>query len=546
MKKTILAATLFAVLSGIKAQAQDIYQIEQISSSDLNGDARYVGMGGAMGALGANLSSMSNNPAASALYRRNDFSTSLSLFTGNGDSRDAEYLKTSKTKWSFDQIGLLYAVHVGGKDIKFANFGFNYRKSKNFARVLGLNNIALGRGFSQSWQLADLVYTLSGNPLDLKNNDDRSRTTPLTNVAYDTGFIGDKRDGADRVTGYDASYATAYHYGKGYEGGIEEYNFNLGLNYRDQVYLGVNLGVYSVDVQSMMEYEEASVDEVGNSYVAANGARKTYIMQHEQLTTGYGVDAKLGIIVRPLRESPFRLGFAVSTPTVYSLTTSNYAQMRAPYSWSNSALGTSGESTEGTAERSFEHRIRVPWKVNFSLGHTFDRFLALGLEYEIADHLSMRSRYLTSEDLAHGENYGTHDRILQAEIDRYLRDTHTLRVGMEAKLSPQFALRAGYNFVSAPFAKDAYLNLLTESPSYANAFNTDYVNLGDTHRLTLGLGAQYESFYWDLAYQYQTQGADVYAFHHNGAQRFSAINDLQAQHLNLYRHSLGLTVGWRF
>ena len=73
MKKLYISAVLASAFVALPTAAQDIYKIEQLSSTDLNGDARYIGMGGAMSALGANLSAISTNPASSALYRKSDF-----------------------------------------------------------------------------------------------------------------------------------------------------------------------------------------------------------------------------------------------------------------------------------------------------------------------------------------------------------------------------------------------------------------------------------------------------------------------------------------
>ena len=58
--------SLFSILLfAIAAQAQDTYTNERITnnSSDVIGTARYVGMGGALGALGADMSVISWNPA---------------------------------------------------------------------------------------------------------------------------------------------------------------------------------------------------------------------------------------------------------------------------------------------------------------------------------------------------------------------------------------------------------------------------------------------------------------------------------------------------
>ena len=50
MKKIVLAA--FALAIALPAAAQDTYESGRLLGSDLNGTARYVGMGGAMEALG--------------------------------------------------------------------------------------------------------------------------------------------------------------------------------------------------------------------------------------------------------------------------------------------------------------------------------------------------------------------------------------------------------------------------------------------------------------------------------------------------------------
>ena len=73
MKKNFkYSFVLLAMMAG-SASAQDIYKVEELSGNDLNGTARFIGMGGAMGSLGADLSVMSTNPAGIGLYRRSDF-----------------------------------------------------------------------------------------------------------------------------------------------------------------------------------------------------------------------------------------------------------------------------------------------------------------------------------------------------------------------------------------------------------------------------------------------------------------------------------------
>ena len=52
----------------------------KMSQTDLNGTARYLGMSGAFGALGGDISSMSTNPAGLGIYRSSEVVTCL-LYT---------------------------------------------------------------------------------------------------------------------------------------------------------------------------------------------------------------------------------------------------------------------------------------------------------------------------------------------------------------------------------------------------------------------------------------------------------------------------------
>ena len=117
----------------MSAAAQETYQSANLVTTDLNGTARYVGMGGAMEALGADISTMSTNPAGIGLFRRSVINMSAGLVTQtdadthlsiNGSYADFD---GDKTKLSFDQLGFVYSHRVGRRS--YLNFGFNYHKS---------------------------------------------------------------------------------------------------------------------------------------------------------------------------------------------------------------------------------------------------------------------------------------------------------------------------------------------------------------------------------------------------------------------------------
>ena len=67
MKKKIFLYSL-ALAASMPVAAQETYENAKLTSSELNGTARYVGMGGAMEALGADISTIATNPAGLGLF----------------------------------------------------------------------------------------------------------------------------------------------------------------------------------------------------------------------------------------------------------------------------------------------------------------------------------------------------------------------------------------------------------------------------------------------------------------------------------------------
>lgn len=67
MKKISMIALLLGCMSAVMAQNQ--YDVVRYMDDDLNRTARFVGMGGAMSALGADISTIGTNPAGIGLFR---------------------------------------------------------------------------------------------------------------------------------------------------------------------------------------------------------------------------------------------------------------------------------------------------------------------------------------------------------------------------------------------------------------------------------------------------------------------------------------------
>lgn len=529
MKKKILLTSV-ALSLGIPLFAQDIYKIENVAGNDLTGTARFVGMGGAMSALGADISVMGTNPAGIGLYRRSDVALTGSIGVQPGAE---SFNNIGKARASFDNLGFVYAAQLGNSGMKFVNFGFNYNKRRNFKNYIGVDNFQTG-GLSQSIEMMDLAYT--NRWLDLGNDDDREYTTPMACLGYDTQMLLPVVGNDGSIEGYEPVEAQSYNYKRVQWGGIQQYDFNVSFNWNDQIYAGITFGVYNVDMHSATDYGEMLPD---------NGVLHEYYMQNDEVLSGSGYDFKLGVILRPIEDSPFRIGLAVHSPTFYNLTSDAYLYMNSPF---ESVMG-NGEVlpyTEGSYSSNIpnEYKIRTPWKVNLSLGTTVGNFLALNAEYEYSNLAKSKVSYPGYDDYDAWGDSGSQDYALANEAERFLKGVSTFRIGAEARLAKGVYGRLGYNFVSAPFEKDAYLNLFTESSSYYFSTNTDYVNLGAINRVTTGLGLRGKHFYADVAYQYQHQEGDLYTFHVPDGN--SERNLLKAAKCDLNRHNAVLTVGYKF
>ena len=150
--RLFLIAAMLPVLSVM--QAQTSYEAAELFGTDLNGTARFVGMGGAMSALGADISTVATNPAGIALYRSWDMSMSASA---NGVTHRAESnsgrSRLSTSYGSFDNLGIVIANKVSNENvIRFCNFAVNYRNVKRFDGKMGMKSNL--NGLSQTCQMA--------------------------------------------------------------------------------------------------------------------------------------------------------------------------------------------------------------------------------------------------------------------------------------------------------------------------------------------------------------------------------------------------------
>lgn len=514
------------LLAGIPLFSQTIYDANRYMENDLNGTARFVGMGGAMGALGGDISTMGTNPAGIGIYRSSDamisfgFANVAAKATLNGTQT-----KTEKNFGSFDNVGFVLAIKQGDvTPLRFVNFGFNYSKQKSFDKNMAMGG-QLSGALSQTDQMAAQAngiigfgsdpysdyeigwLSVMGNKTGLISPGETTKPNQHPILDEDKNPVVDK-DGKPLYYNYDQYVGFGMNPKTGYSarerGGLSNYDFNMALNLYDRFYFGATLGIVDVDYSRSSQYREASDDG-------------DYLMENWFETKGIGVNFKVGTIIRATDN--FRIGAAIHIPTFYRLTDYHGAILTSNIDGETHTQNTYKEA--GKAKTEYE--MTTPWKFNVNLGYTIGRNIALGAEYEYMDRSAAKLKY---DD---GVSMSSENQMIKDG----LKDVHTLRLGAEIRVAPMFSLRAGYNYITAPIHSDAFKNL----PYNSIRTDTEFSNIKSTSNYTFGFGYKGESFYADMAYKYQTYKEDFYAFDHI---------DLPATKVDNNRHQVMVTLGMRF
>lgn len=515
----ILAATMLSSFSFM--QAQTSYEAAALLDTDLGGTARFVGMGGAMSALGADLSVMGTNPAGIGLYRSWDLGMSFSGGWVTQRTRSNSTRNRSFDSYgAVDNVGFVVANKVSNENaLRFTNFGFNYRNVKRFGGKMGMasNLNGLSQTGQMAWQAYENVDNVFASDFDYnspdgfyqKNYYDDPRIGWLTLLGAD-GWLID----ATALDGGSYYGSDANNYSEVLSGGIDAYDFNLSFNLVDAVYLGVTLTAYDVDRRLESTYTE---------YFDGGD----YTLQNFYRTTGSGYDLKFGAILRPFVESSFRIGVSATTPTVYSLRDYNSAIIS---SFVTFADGSTIEGSMDTFDENAyggdcytDYTMIAPAKVNVSVGGTIGTSLALGAEYEYSNYGAAKLYYKD----------GNENTLMNDHTAENFTGQHILRLGAEKMFPGSFYTRVGYNHLTGGYKADAWKMI----PVNSVQTNTAYMNIRSTNNFTCGVGFRGDTFYADAALLYSRQSSDFYPFEER---------ELKATTLSRNLLKGMLTVGLRF
>jgi hypothetical protein len=454
MKRIFILIPLISAVLSLNAQNEvDALRYSRLS---VVGTARFSGLGGAFGALGADFSTLSVNPAGIGLYRGSELSISPSLNMGITKS---EYLgekgDDSRTNFSLGNVGFVSVMDAGNpktSSIRKVMFGFGINRVNSF------NNRAIINGFNNNSSLLT-TYIDASNGLTPSQLDDFG-----AGPAYDANLIfNDSIDNtiyyADMPNGGVMQQKTIESWGS-----MNEMELSMGANVLDKFYIGGTIGVPFVRYFEETNYtEEDSRDQ--NDYF------DSFKRSESLTTTGTGINFKLGIIYKPVEF--VRLGAAIHTPTYFD---------KMSDAWNSKMTGyfNYGSEQSSSPEGNYEYSLTTPFRAIGSVAFIFGKFGLLSADYEFIDYSGARLR---------ASDYDFYDE--NDAIKSKYRPTGNLRLGTEWKYA-QFSFRGGYGIEGDPYESS--------------------VNSSIGHTWSLGAGLREKDYFLDLAFTHSNRSEDYYIY----------------------------------
>lgn len=484
MQRNLLFILSVCAFSALKAQSPE--DALRFSWNVQNGTARIQAIGGAMGSLGGDITATFVNPAGLGFYRTGDVVISPGFGFGK---TQATYLgrrmDTTAKRFSFGTTGVVFS-------------GTDGRKGRNTAISLAINQAAdftgniiyRGQNNQSSYSQVFLEEIRNNNDRDanvvssnLDFNDPRFRPNYVygTSLAFNTYWI----DTVGGSTNGNFQFKTRAPIATGLlqqntvntTGGITELALGIGTSLNDKLLVGGTIGIPLLRFDKQTEFIEAdATTNASNNF--------NYAAYKQGLsTTGAGINLKGGLIYKP--QEYWRLGFAFHSPTLYTLTDRNTAEITTDTEGYNGSLGYSTEELTG-ATSEFKYMHMTPLKLLASASYVLREiqdvtrqrgFLTADVEYI---PYGMSAYFTDSENGPADEATTNYLKSLNKTISNTYKSALNVRVGGELKFTT-LMVRAGAAYYGNP-----YKNIHDEKGSRLN--------------LTGGIGYRNKGFFLDAAY----------------------------------------------
>ena len=491
MKHTmILVALIVALAQNMQAQAE--FDVQRVAQNEIIGTARFIGMSGAFGSLGGDMSSLSINPAGIGIYRSSELSFSPSfqnaVSTSTLGTTTSNGTNLNLLVNGFGWVGTLSTYD----ETSFANinFGVTYHRVADFNQKT--NVIGMNMPVSVLDRMAQLENQGTGH-------------SPFYDYANATkGIIV---NGSSYVTPLTPGETTNQDMQMSESGGINAWDFTFGGNYSHSFYFGMGLGVKAVNYERSSSYVETFENGGGIE------------LRNALTTTGAGLDFKAGFIVRP--SQALRLGLSYTSSTIYTLTDAYQASM------ASEGLNGSGPDLSHIGSANYvDYVVKTPSKITVSGSYVFEKKGLISFDLDYSDY---RNSILMNKD-------GFEIREINDFIQSDFKANYSFRLGGEFRVSDKLSVRAG----GAWYPTTQVDNLEALDIATPN-IRPEYSMLKDTWYYSGGLGYRASNFFADVAVQEKISTEHFFNY-------FYQENNLRNDYASVSRKKLNLvlTCGLKF
>jgi len=470
---TLLSVSLFYY-----SNAQTEIDALRFSRNDIVGTARFSAMAGAYGALGADFTTLSYNPAGIGFYQFNELTFTPSFgnmiatsYFGGGRNEDEKYHS------NFSNFGYVVSSPKSGNEWKRLNLAFGYNRTANYKKRIFIS----GENTNTS-MIDNFVANAQGNTIGNLNS-----FTEL--LAWNTYLFDplDTIDNGNYISKLNSSLSKKQEKVINSSGSAGEYVFSVGTSYEDRIYLGATIGMPSIDY-----YENSTYTESEFADTAAH--LQSFDYSEELTTTGRGFNIKVGVIAR--LNDWVRLGGAFHSSTYYDMEDEYSTAITAVW---NDTLGTMYDPSPFGY---FSYELKTPWKAIGSVAINIKKKGLITADIEIIDYASAKFN---------SDNYKFSDE--NAVINSLYTKATNIRLGGEMKYKP-FRIRAGYALYGSPYKDNAEL---------------------DRKSYTFGLGVDKGRFIVDFAYVFSEANDEHFMY---SSDLVDAANIITTSHNFLF--TLGL------
>lgn len=543
MKKIVVIALAFAGILGAQSQSPSrdylgyipytadfgLSRMHELSSFSTNlSTARSAALGGAFTSLGADLSSMHINPAGLGMYRNSEFGITLgpSITETTTSMRGQSDRKGSRTSFGLNNFGAVFNVYEGAGATTSFSLGVGYSRLADYNYHSRMDVAGGPRSILDLYGSQVAAYAASEGE-DMLND---SPFAPVSQggaymeewgamLAYHAwlldsdGSIPTLMEGADIYKKFNV-------FSRGSAG---EYALSGGWNFGNKLYAGFTIGFMDIYQDREVVYSET----YSNNSMAEDPALGMRYGQYVT-TMGEGVNAKLGLICRPLPE--LRIGVAFHTPTVISLRQTYNSSMRAEYDFQTDLH----KYTENvfTPEVEFSEKYYTPSRLMAGVSYSFMDLGVLAIDYERAFYNGM------------GYSGSIYDESVKDDMrtmaKAYFTGSNTLRLGLEARATDILYARAGYVY-SEEGVNEAARNGTLEPFDLPVRYESNVFSLG------LGLrsgNVSFDATYSMLMAKYTDY--DTFLYNTANTSTYPGLTLQDTSRMKQNRHNLLLSMSLRF